>query len=169
MADDLGLSTPRLKYLHLKREFLSKYLDRKAWEGEFGSKEQLIAISSLLQFFEETKRMAEDFPELENDVTIGNKDLVMQHILPFPPKLYEQVVAAAVGEDHQQAGQVWRQPASVVLARIEQFLTRLHSANLAYHEHLVWSDVHDFPSYTFKDTDCEDIPAHKNEADKVVK
>jgi hypothetical protein len=102
-------------------------------------------------------------------VNIGNKYLVINYILPFPPKLYEQVIAAAVGEDHQQAGQVWRQPASVVLSRIEQFLTRLHTANLAYYEHLVWSDVHDFSSYTFKDTDdCEDISSHKNEADKAA-
>ena len=151
MADyDLGPYTPRLEYLSLKRAFLSKFLDWKAWEGEFGSREQLTALSSLLGFFQKTKRLAEEFLYIASDVNIGNKDLVINHILPFPPKLYEQVIAAAVGEDHQQAGQVWRQPVSVVLSRIEQFLTRLHTANLAYYEHLVWSDVHDFSSYTFR-------------------
>ena len=41
--------------------------------------------------------MAKECPELENYVTIGNRDLVMKHILPLPPKLYEQVIAAVAG------------------------------------------------------------------------
>ena len=167
--DDHGFSTPRLEYLSLKKKFLSKYLDRNVWKGEFGSKELHSAISNLLQFFDQTRRMAQDFPELENDITIGNKDLVMKRILPMPPKLYEQVIAAVVGDSHQQAGHVWQLPASEILSRIEHFLSRYRSASLSYYKHRVWSDVHDLGSYISQDTACEDIAAGKNDADIAVK
>ena len=75
MADDLGLSTPRRQYLSCKRDFLSKFLNRKVWEGEYGSKEQLIAVSGLLDFLKRTRSLAEDFPKLSNEVTIENKNL----------------------------------------------------------------------------------------------
>ena len=114
-----------------------------------------------------TKSLSEVFPQLAHEVIIDNKNLVVQHILPFPPKLYEQVIAAAVGDDHQQAGQVWQQPASVILSRVEQFLIRLRTASLAYHEHQVWSDVHDYQSYTFKDSECDDFTADMQKADTV--
>ena len=64
MADDLGLfSTPRLQYLGMKRDFLTKSMMRKAW-GEFGSKEQLITVSGLLAYFQKTKNLAEESPSL---------------------------------------------------------------------------------------------------------
>ena len=109
--DDFGFSTPRLDYLSLRKKFLSKHLDRNVWRVWLKR-----AAYCHFQFFEDTKKMAEESPELESDITIDNKNLVVQRILPFSPKLYEQVIAAAVGDDHQQPGQVWQQPASVIFA-----------------------------------------------------
>ena len=89
MAEDLGIfNTPRLQYLNLKRNFLAKFLDPRAW-GEFGSNEQLISVSALLNFFKEARSLAQSATEHLSEVILENKKLVTEHILPFPPKLYE--------------------------------------------------------------------------------
>ena len=90
MADDFGLSSPRLQYLNWKRGFLSKFLDSKVWEGNFGSKERFLAVSGLLDYLKRTRSLAEDFPQISNEVTIDNKDLVTQHILPLSQSLPPQ-------------------------------------------------------------------------------
>ena len=53
------LNTPKLIYLAMKRSFLQKF--RKAW-GEFGSKQQLVAVSGLLDYYQKTKSLSEEFP-----------------------------------------------------------------------------------------------------------
>ena len=89
MADNLGLfDTPMLRYLSMKRIFLEKFLDPKVWRGEFGSKEQIIALDGVLTYFQKTSNLAEEFPQLINDVVTENKNLIMQRILPMPLKLY---------------------------------------------------------------------------------
>ena len=85
----------------MKREFLSKFLHPKAWQGDFGSKELLDAFSSLLDFLHRTRKLGEEFPCLSSEVTIDNRNLEVQRILPFSAKLYEQIISAAVEGDHQ--------------------------------------------------------------------
>ena len=65
MAEDLGLSTPRLQYLSYQRDFLSKFLDKQVWDGDFGSKVELSAVSGLLEYLKKTRSLREDFPRLE--------------------------------------------------------------------------------------------------------
>ena len=155
MADDLGLISPRLKYLSLKKRFLGKYLDKRAW-GEFGSKEQYIAVSGFLDYFAETKKLAEEFPELYSDVIVDNKNLVIEQIIPLPAQLYEQLLMAAVEEESQLH---WLQPCSVIVSRFERFLKRKKSACLAALEHNVWHRVHDYDSYSY---DHDDQHVHQS-------
>ena len=117
MDKDLAcLNTPKLIYLAMKRSFLQKFLDRKAW-GEFGSKQQLVAVSGLLDYYQKTKSLSEEFPQLKNDVIIDNKNVVLEGILPLPLELREQLIMAAVEEGYQLD---W--PASHILASMEKFL-----------------------------------------------
>ena len=100
MAENLEfLNTPKLEYHSLKRNFLATFLDRTAWGR--------IAVASLLQYLEKTKLIAEQYPQLSSEVTIDYTNLVLGQILPLPPKLYEQLIGAAVGEGYQLH---WQQP-----------------------------------------------------------
>ena len=47
--------TPRLRYYKLRKEFYRKYLNPKAWDHEFDSKEIVQAYHDLLQFLEKTE------------------------------------------------------------------------------------------------------------------
>ena len=60
-------------------------------------KEQFFAVSGLLNCFQETKNLSEEFPQLLDEVILDNKKLVLDHILPFPPKFNEQLLLALVG------------------------------------------------------------------------
>ena len=146
MAEDLGLfNTPRLKYLSLKKRFFSRFLDPKVW-GELGSKELVIAISGLLEYLEETMNLADEFPNLLSDVIVDNKNLLLGRVLPFPAKLYEQLIGAAFGEEHQL---VWQQSPRVILTRISSFLVRKKAASLAAYEHQVGLEVEAVENYNF--------------------
>ena len=146
MSEDPELFySPRLQYLSMKKTFLGKFLDRKVW-GEFGSEEQLVAVSGLLEYYRETRSLSEHFPQILDEVIIDNKKLVLERVLPLPPKLYEQILGAAVEEGYQL---FWQQPASVILNRMESFLVKKKAACLAAYEHQIWTEVHDYENYTF--------------------
>ena len=135
---------------------------RKAW-GEFGSKEQLFAVSGLLDYFQKTKNLAEEFPQLINEVILDNKKLVLDHILPIPPKLYEQLLLAVVGGGDKP----WLQPASVVQSKIEEFLVKQKAACLAFYEDKVWSEVHNYESYTSDRQETEVVIDHEQEIKSI--
>ena len=63
MTEDLEIfNTPRLQYLSMRRNFLAKFLNMKSL-GEFGSEGQLLAVSCLLDYFEETRSLACQHPQ----------------------------------------------------------------------------------------------------------
>ena len=78
---------------------------------------------------------------------------MLERVLPLPPKLYEQLLGAAVEEEYQL---FWQQPASVILNRMESFLVKKKAACLAAYEHQIWTEVHDYENYTFDnyESDC---------------
>ena len=47
-------NTPVLTYLSMKKELLAKFVNESYW-GEFGTEQQIIAISTLLDYFEKTR------------------------------------------------------------------------------------------------------------------
>ena len=121
--DPEWFNTPMLQYLSMKKDFLGKFLHSRAW-GEFGYREQVISITCLLDYYKKTMNLADQFPKLLNDVILDNKNLVLEHILPFPPKLYEQLLSAAVGDADEGYQMFWQQPSCVTLAKIENFLIK---------------------------------------------
>ena len=139
LSEDLDFfNTPMLQYLSMKKAFLEIFPDIKAW-GEFGSKKKVIAIASLLDYFEKTRNLADQFPQLSYYVLTDNNKLVLEHILPFSSKLYQQLLAAAVEGSEDEYNSLWQQPSSVTLAKIENFLVRKRISCLAAYEDKVWS------------------------------
>ena len=134
MAEDPEwFNTPMLKYLSMRKDFLGKFLDSEKW-GEFGSKKQVIAISSLLDYFKRTRSLADQFPQLLSEITIEKKNLVIQRTLPFSNKLYEQILLAVVEGAEEQYQSFWDQPSSVTLNKIEKFLVRKRKSYLAAYQ-----------------------------------
>ena len=113
--DPEWFNTPMLEYLSMKKEYLGKFLDSKQW-GEFGSEKQVIAIFSFLEYFKKTRSLADQFPQLMSEITIENKNLVLQRTLPFSNKLYEQLLLAVVEGADEQYQSFWDQPSNVTLS-----------------------------------------------------
>ena len=132
--------TPAMEYISMKKEFLGGFPNEDTW-GEFGTREEVLALSSLLDYFRRTMQLADQFPQLLNDVTVDNKNLVIQRIIPLPDKLYEQILLAVV-EGAQQYKSIWNQPSSVTQDKIEKFLLRRKTGCLLVLESKMWSDVH---------------------------
>ena len=82
-------NTPMLRYLHMKETFLERFMKK---EGEFWSKEHIITLDGIIEYFHETSELANEFPQQLDFVVIDNKNLVFHHVLPLPPKLYEQLL-----------------------------------------------------------------------------
>ena len=87
-----------------------------------------------------TMNLADQFPKLLNDVILDNKNLVLEHILPFPPKLYEQLLGAVVGDADEGYQMFWQQPSCVKLA----------------YEGKVWAEVNSFENYSYDKLKSDD-------------
>ena len=132
MAEDPEwFNTPMLKYLSMKKEFLGKFLHKRNW-GEFGTYQQVIAFSSLIDYIKRTRSLADQFPQLLNDVISDNKKLVIERTLPLPNKLYEQLLLAAIEGAEEEYQSYWEQPSSVTLDKIENLQIRLSFCSLLY-------------------------------------
>ena len=149
--------TPGMQYLSMKEEFLGSFLNDSTW-GEFGTREEVIALSSLLEYFERTKQLADQFPQLLSDVIVDNKNLIIQRMVPLPDKLYEQVLLAVVEGAQQQYKSIWGQPSNVTLDKIEKFLSRRKTGSLLVLESKMWSEVDSSKNCTFdnKSDEAED-------------
>jgi hypothetical protein len=81
-----------------------------------------LELTSSLLPFERTNNLADQFPQLLDEVTVENKNLVIQRTLPLPNKLYEQLLLAVVEGTEEEYQSYWKQPSSVTLDKIEKFL-----------------------------------------------
>ena len=145
-------NTPALTYLSMKKEFLGKTLD---W-GEFGTEKQVIALASLLGYFKKTRNLADQFPQLSEEITVENKNMLIQRTLLLPEKLYEQLLLAVIEGVEEEYQSIWEQPSSVTLAKIERFLERRMTGCLAAYQSQVWSDPHSSQNYPADET-CDDF------------
>ena len=119
MSENPGLfDTPMLRYLSTKKTFLEKFMDSSVWGGEFGSREQVMALDSVLEYLENTSELSNQFPELRNSVLSESKNLIMQHILPLPPKLYEHLLLDVVEEGEGGCQIYWQQQDSITMDKI---------------------------------------------------
>ena len=137
--------TPTLKYLSMKKELMGKFPDKESF-GEFGSEKQIIALSSLVDYFRKTRNFTDQFTHLSSDIVLDNKNLVVGRVLPLPNKLYEQLLLAVVEGAEGQYPSIWDQPSSVTLTLIEKFLIMKKSSCIAAYENNIWSDLHHYES-----------------------
>ena len=84
----------------MKKEFLGDYLDSKVWE-DFGSKEQLMAVTCLLEYLQKTRALGDKDSYIFGDVINDNKKLLLKNIIPLPGRLYEQLLGAVAGDNNQ--------------------------------------------------------------------
>ena len=98
-------NTPVLTFLSMRKNVLEKFVNESYW-GEFGSEQQIIAVSSLLEYFEKTKTLADQFPHLMGEIVADNKNLLIQRNLPIPDKLYEHLLFAIV-EGTEEYKSIW--------------------------------------------------------------
>ena len=83
--------TPQLRYDKLRKEFGSKYLERKAWNYEFGTKEIVQAYHDLLDFLERTEAFRDLTESLNTDIPVDNVHLVLRDI-PFTQKQHDDLL-----------------------------------------------------------------------------
>lgn len=142
--------TPVLKYMNVRRQFLQKYAHPKSW-GTYGSKQQVIALTALLDYFRETVKLAQLYPELENDIHVDNRKLVMKRIVQLPRKLHEEMIEELIMHARKEHGGSWRdQPILVTLQKIEAFLIMKQESCLMAYEDSVVDKVNNYESYMKK-------------------
>ena len=83
--------TPQLRYDKFRKKFDRKYLNPKAWDYEFDSKEIVQAYHDLLEFLEETESFRELTKLLNTDIPVDNVHLVLDD-LPFTLKQREKLI-----------------------------------------------------------------------------
>ena len=97
-------NTPVLQYITMKKEFQENFLKLEGW-SDFGSRQQVIALSILLEYLRNTRRFADKFPEIVCDVVEDNKNMIIKRSLPIPQKLHEQLlldVVQGAKQEYQQ-------------------------------------------------------------------
>ena len=148
------INNPILKYLSLKKELLDRFQDESVW-GEFGTKKQVTAICSLLDYLKKTRNLADQFPHLLGEVTVGNKNLISQRDIYHPSKFYEQLLFAVVDNAAEEYSSIWDQPNSVTLDKMEKFFERRRISCLAAYQTNVWSETHSH-QYSPLEEPCDD-------------
>ena len=158
-------NTPMLKYLAMKKEFLNTFAARCEW-GQFGTEQQVIALSRILDYFERTRNLAENFPTLKDEIIMENKNLIIERKVLIPDKLYEELIWAIVEGAQKEYQNIWQQPTSVTLVKIQKFLKIQKGGCLALYQCRMWSEV---DSCSYPDTQSPDSSIREAEREKVTK
>ena len=96
MVDKMDIfDTPQLRYDKFRKEYDRKYLNPKAWDYEFNSKELVQAYHDLLQFLEGTESFGELDESLRTDIPVDNVHLVLDD-LPLPLDQREELITHMV-------------------------------------------------------------------------
>ena len=137
-------NTPVLKYLAMKKEFLNTFT--KCEWGAFGTKQQVIAVASLLDYLDRTRNLSDQFPQIKEEIILENKKMFIQRIINIPDKLYEELLLAVVEGAQEEYQYIWQQPSSATLDKIQKFLIRQKEGCLALYQCKMWSedDLNDF-------------------------
>ena len=147
-------NTPILKYLSMKKEFLGDFQGNKHW-GELGTQKQVIALSTLLEYLKKTRDLADQFPQLKDEIILHNKNLILERAVPIPDKLYEHLLLAVVEGADKEYQTIWEQPSCVTLVKIEKFLEKRRTSSLALFQSKAWSDIH-CHQYSSHEEPCDD-------------
>ena len=83
--------TPQLMYYELRKEFVRKYLNPRAWKHEYGTKGSIQAYDVLLRYLEKTEELRDpDDSSFLQEIQSDNIRLVLND-LPFPPNRREEM------------------------------------------------------------------------------
>ena len=152
--------TPVLKYVRIKKAFLQEFLDPKAW-GEQAFRERIVAFEKFLQYLQETSDLGVLHPSLEAQVHLDNRQLAMGKILPFPDKLYEEMMWDVVKDE--EPGEALNQSAEKTLSKIKSFLINRQRSCIMLLESQVWEEVHDYENYSKPAGNTDEITSEKPE------
>ena len=83
-------NTPRMRYYKLQGEFRKIYLNPRAWNHEFGSRQSVQAYHDLLYYLEMTEQFREQCEVLSTAIPTDNIHLVLRD-LPLPLQLREML------------------------------------------------------------------------------
>ena len=100
-----------------------------------------------------------------SEVIIDNKKILLQQIISLPAKLHEQLLSAAIGDDHQH---VWQQSAAEIQPKLEIFLLRKRTACLLAYEDNICSEINKFQTITSDKSHNDDLPAGQLETGAVA-
>ena len=81
-------NTPRMRYYKLQGEFRKIYVNPRAWNHEFGSRQSVQAYHDLLSYLDMTEQFREQCEVLSTAIPTDNIHLVL-HDLPLPLNLRE--------------------------------------------------------------------------------
>ena len=91
--------------------------NHESW-STYGSKQQVIALTGLLDYYRETVELAQYYPELENEINVDNRKLVLKRIVKLPRKIHEQMIDEVFKDSSVEYGSSRNQPILVTLQKI---------------------------------------------------
>ena len=112
--------TPKIRYSKLKGDFRRMYLNPRAWNHEYGSRQSVQAYHDLLYYLKVTEEFRGKYDWLSADILTDNIHLVFRD-LPLPLKrreaLIDYVVAGKPGQEEE-------------LIKIKEYLEKTKRGNL---------------------------------------
>ena len=134
--EDILEETAFLKYLKVKKVFLQKYMNHRAWDKR-NHKQLIVSFNHLLSYIKETRELANRFPEIDNDVTSDTWKLVLG-TLPLAEEMRETLHQNYITND---------QPKTI--QNIKNSLDQFRNFSIMMYEREVMDDVNNHDSYAF--------------------
>ena len=125
--------TPKIRYYKLKGDFRRMYLNPRAWNHEYGSRQSVQAYHDLLYYLEVTEEFRGQNSGLFTDILSDNLHLVF-HDLPLPLRYREQLIEYVVAGKPSQEEK---------LSKIKEYLERKKRGNLNAFEAKCYDDALD--------------------------
>ena len=123
--------TPKIRYYKLKGDFRRIYLNPRAWNHKYGSRQSVQAYHDLLYYLEVTEEFRGENKALLTEILTDNIHLVF-YDLPLPPKYREQLIEYVVAGKPSQEEE---------LCKIKEYLERKKRGNLNAFESRCYDDA----------------------------
>ena len=132
--------TPKIQYYKLKGDFRRMYLNPRAWNQEYGSRQSVQAYHDLLYYLEVTEEFRGQNAGLSTDILTDNIHLVF-HDLPLPLRYREQLIEYVVAGKPSQEEK---------FCKIKEYLERKKRGNLNAFEDKCYDEALDVNNKSFE-------------------
>ena len=123
--------TPKIQYYKLKGDFRRMYLNPRAWNHEYGSRQSVQAYHDLLYYLEVTEKFRGQNKALLTEILTDNIHLVF-YDLPLPLRYREELIEYVItGKPSQEE----------TLSKIKEYLERKKRGNLNAFEDRCFDDA----------------------------